>query len=190
MHIGDEMENKELEILKAEIERFKTESLKTHIVKVWAESYTNSDPFCYAILEKENNKVWWMKTQAYELWKMWQSAKTPPEGFVLVPTKNVKYFSNDGENYEVHESLAEAKKEAEDAIEYFEELLADQECNPIDDGNFHQVGYGIVLAESGYSVDHVVTQEDIDRGDYSYDVGTQIMSLFLVEAQEQSHELD
>ena len=79
------MENKELEILKAEIERFKVESLKTHVVKVWAESYTNSDPFDYSILEKENNKVWWMKTQAHQLWEMWQAAKATPEGFVLVP---------------------------------------------------------------------------------------------------------
>lgn len=81
------MENKELEILKSEIERFKTESLKTHVVKVWAESYTNSDPFGYVILEKENNKVWWMKTQAHQLWEMWHAAKSQaiPKGFVLVP---------------------------------------------------------------------------------------------------------
>lgn len=63
------------EALIAEIERFKTESLKTHIVKVWAESYANTNPFDYVILEKENNKVWWMKTQAYQLWQMWQAAK-------------------------------------------------------------------------------------------------------------------
>ena len=35
----------------AEIERFKTESLKTHVVKVWADSYENSDPFSYVILK-------------------------------------------------------------------------------------------------------------------------------------------
>lgn len=71
------------EALIAEIERFKTESLKTHIVKVWAESYANTNPFDYVILEKENNKVWWMKTQAYQLWQMWQAAKAKvvPEGF-------------------------------------------------------------------------------------------------------------
>ena len=84
------MEIKELEILKTEIERFKTESLKTHVVKVWAESYTNSNPFGYVILEKENNKVWWMKTQAHQLWRMWQAAKTPHEGFVLVDKKQTE----------------------------------------------------------------------------------------------------
>lgn len=90
------MENKELEILKSEIERFKTESLKTHLVKVWADSYTNSDPFGYVILEKENNKVWWMKTQAHQLWEMWQAAKSKavPEGFVLVPKLSANYLFN------------------------------------------------------------------------------------------------
>ncbi|RFC82066.1 hypothetical protein, partial [Acinetobacter sichuanensis] len=34
-----------------------------------------------------------------------------------------------------------------------------------------------------YSVDHVVTQEDVDNGTYSYDVGTEIMSFFLNENQ-------
>lgn len=125
-------------------------------------------------------------------WVMWLRAKRDakalavPEGFVLVPTKNLKYFSHDGENYEVHDTLEEAKHEAECAIESFKERLANQVCNPAQDGNFSQVGYGIVLAESGYSVDHIVTQEDVDNGEYGYEVGTEIMSLFLIEAQEPS----
>ena len=123
-------------------------------------------------------------------WVMWLRAKRAkaqavPEGFVLVPVKNVKYFSNDGENYEIHDTLAEAKHEAECAIEHFSERLADQLCDPREDGNFQDVGYGVILGHSAYSLDHVVIQEDIDNGDYSYDVGTEIMSLFLVEAQEQ-----
>lgn len=108
--------------------------------------------------------------------------------FVLVPTKKIKYFSNDGENYEIHDTLAEAKHEAECAIEHFSERLADQLSDPRSDGNFNDVGYGIVLAQSAYSIDHIVTQDDVDNGDYSYEVGTEIMSLFLAEAQEQSHE--
>lgn len=99
MHIGDEMENKDIETLKAEIERFKTESLKTHVVKVWAESYTNSDPFGYAILEKENNKVWWMKTQAHQLWEMWQAAKATPEGFVLVEASEFESLKSDNKHF-------------------------------------------------------------------------------------------
>jgi hypothetical protein len=76
---GGVMDIQTKEALIAEIERFKTESLKIHIVKVWAESYTNTDVFDYVILEKENNKIWWMKAQAYQLWKMWKAAQVVPE---------------------------------------------------------------------------------------------------------------
>ena len=125
-------------------------------------------------------------------WFMWLQAKRKiqavPEGFVLVPTEKVKYFSHDGENYEIHNTLAEAKHEAECAIEHFSERLADQLCDPRSDGNFHDVGYGIVLGKSDYSVDHIVTKEDVENGEYRYEAGTEIMSLFLIEAQEQNHE--
>ena len=137
-----------------------------------------------------NEKGEYFYKEIHEAHLMWQAAQaqTLPEGFVLVPTKNIKYFSNDGENYEIHDTLAEAKHEAECAIEHFSERLADQLSDPRSDGNFNDVGYGIVLAQSAYSIDHIVTQDDIDNGDYSYEVGTEIMSLFLVEAQEQSHD--
>lgn len=115
-------------------------------------------------------------------------SQAAPEGVALVPTEKVQYFSHDGENYEIHNTLAEAKHEAECAIEHFSERLADQLCDPRSDGNFHNVGYGIVLGKSGYSVDHIVTKEDVKNGEYGYEAGTEIMSLFLIEAQEQSHE--
>lgn len=184
------MDIQEKQALIAEIERFKEEAMKSYVVSRWAESYTNTDPFGYVILKNENNKVWWMKTQAHQLWEMWKAAQAQavPEGFVLVPVKNVKYFSNDGENYEIHDTLAEAKHEAECAIEHFSERLADQLCDPREDGNFQNVGYGVVLGTSSYSIDHVVTQEDVENGEYGYEVGTEIMSLFLVEAQELTHE--
>lgn len=126
-------------------------------------------------------------SSVHQLWKDLNAAKAVPEGFVLVPTKSVKYFSNDGENYETHNTLAEAKHEAECAIEYFRDRLADQLSDPRSDGNFNDVGYGVILGQSAYSLDHVVIQEDIDNGDCSYEVGTEIMSLFLVEAQEQGN---
>lgn len=69
------MDIQEKETLIAEIERFKEEAMKSYVVSCWAESYTNTDPFGYVILENENNKVWWLKTQAYQLWEMWQAAK-------------------------------------------------------------------------------------------------------------------
>ena len=69
------MNIQEKEVLIAEIERFKEEAMKSYVVSCWAESYTNTDPFGYVVLENENNKVWWLKTQAYQLWEMWQAAK-------------------------------------------------------------------------------------------------------------------
>ncbi|WDZ50213.1 hypothetical protein LF296_12870 [Acinetobacter vivianii] len=116
-------------------------------------------------------------------WYSWQEQVKKLEGCVVVPLENARYFSNDGENYEIHETLEHAKHEAECAIEHYSERLADQEMDPTSDGNFHQIGYGVILAESTYSIDHVVTQEDIDNGDYSYEVGTQIMTLSLVKAK-------
>lgn len=116
----------------------------------------------------------WLASKQHEIQKL--------EGCVVVPLENARYFSNDGENYEIHETLEQAKHEAECAIEHYSERLADQQMDPTSDGNFHQIGYGVILAESTYSIDHVVTQEDIDNGDFSYEVGTQIMTLSLEEA--------
>ena len=80
------------EKLIAEIENFKTEILKIQVVKVWAESHSNSDPFKHVILEKEDCKVWWMEAQAHQLWETWLAAKAQavPEGFVLVEKKNTE----------------------------------------------------------------------------------------------------
>lgn len=85
----------------AEIEKFKTESLKSHIVQVWAESYKNSNAFDYIILEKENNKLWWMKVQAHQLWELWQAAKAQaiPDGYVLVDEKCAEdWYLDESEN--------------------------------------------------------------------------------------------
>ncbi|MFN4366482.1 MAG: hypothetical protein ACK4GA_02440 [Acinetobacter sp.] len=70
------MDVQDKEAIIAEIEQFKEEALKMYIVEGWANSYENTDPFGYIILERENNKVWWMKTQAYQLWCFWKSAQT------------------------------------------------------------------------------------------------------------------
>lgn len=64
---------KEREALIAEIEKFKEECLKIHIVQIWAQSYTNSDPFGYVFIE--DNKIWWMKIQAHQLWNFWKASK-------------------------------------------------------------------------------------------------------------------
>ena len=61
------------EALVAEIEEFKKECLKMYIVEVLADSYTNTNLFDYIIVE--DGKVWWMKTQAYQLWRFWKASK-------------------------------------------------------------------------------------------------------------------
>ena len=90
----------EREALIAEIERFKEEAMKSYVVSCWAESYTNTDPFGYVILENENNKVWWLKTQAYQLWEMWQAAKAHEaeklKGCVVVPVEPTEHMLNEG----------------------------------------------------------------------------------------------
>lgn len=94
---------KEREALIAEIERFKEEAMKSYVVSCWAESYTNTDPFGYVILENENNKVWWLKTQAYQLWEMWQAAKAHQaeklKGCVVVPKDQTEdWYLDDNAN--------------------------------------------------------------------------------------------
>ncbi|EXB47248.1 hypothetical protein J522_1899 [Acinetobacter baumannii 146457] len=64
---------KEREALVAEIELFITEAMKAYVVDRWANSYQNTEPFAYVINEK--NEIWWLKTQAHQLWQFWQSAK-------------------------------------------------------------------------------------------------------------------
>lgn len=95
---------KEREALIAEIERFKEEAMKSYVVSCWAESYTNTDPFGYVILENENNKVWWLKTQAYQLWEMWQAAKAHQaeklKGCVVVPKDQIEVWWQDSEEPE------------------------------------------------------------------------------------------
>lgn len=83
---------KEREALIAEIEVFKAEMLKSYVIKAWADSYVNTDPFSYAIFEDENNKIWWMKAQTHEFWRIWQAAKAIPEGFVVVPRKSIEHW--------------------------------------------------------------------------------------------------
>ncbi|MFW2055791.1 hypothetical protein [Acinetobacter haemolyticus] len=75
------------EALVAEIELFIAEAMKAYVVERWADSYQNTEPFAYTIDAK--NEVWWMKTQAHQLWQFWKSAKTHEskklEGCVVVP---------------------------------------------------------------------------------------------------------
>ncbi|WP_298144326.1 hypothetical protein [uncultured Acinetobacter sp.] len=115
------------------------------------------------------------------VWEMWQAAQEQMLQDLYQDRKN-GFFSYDGcGNYMRHENLLEAKIEAESAVSYFEDQLGDGSFHPDGDGNFQDVGYGVILGTSSYSVDHVVTQDDVDNGEYSYPVGTEILSLNLVD---------
>ena len=115
------------------------------------------------------------------VWEMWQAAQEQMLQ-TLYQDKRNGFFSYDGfGNYSRHDNLLEAKREAELAIDCFADQLGDGSFHPDADGNFQDVGYGVILGTSSYSVDHVVTQDDVDNGEYSYPVGTEILSLNLVD---------
>ena len=82
---GDVMDIQTKETLIAEIEQFKKEALKMHIVQVLADTHERSSLFDHNI--NADGSVIWFKTQARQLWDFWQAAKAQavPEGFVLVP---------------------------------------------------------------------------------------------------------
>ena len=86
------MDIKNKEALIAEIEQFKEEALKMHIVQVLADTYERSSLFDHNI--NADGSVIWFKTQARQLWDFWQAAKAQAvqEGFVLVPKEMPKSF--------------------------------------------------------------------------------------------------
>ena len=80
------MDIQKKEVLIAEIEQFKEEALKMHIVQVLADTYTNTSLFDYNI--DSHGSVIWYKAQARQLWDFWQTSKAQvPEGFLLMPRK-------------------------------------------------------------------------------------------------------
>jgi len=78
LHIGDEMDIKEIETLKAEIERFKTEFRGTFVYDNLLLTLTDDQIFDY--LSIKNNRVMFNKHQTRQMWDLWQSAKATPEG--------------------------------------------------------------------------------------------------------------
>ena len=81
---GDVMDIQTKETLIAEIEQFKKEALKMHIVQVLADSYTNTNLFDHNI--DSDGSVIWYKAQARQLWDFWQAAKAQavPESNALL----------------------------------------------------------------------------------------------------------
>ncbi len=133
--------------------------------------------------DRDGNEGKYYCAEMQEKWEIWQHvAQAIPKGFVLVPKDQIKgYYSHDGDNYQVHETLNQAKSNALSAIEHYSDQLADGNFHPENDGNFQDIGFGIVLGKSDYSLVHIVTQQDIDDGESKYPVGTEILELHLDE---------
>lgn len=149
----------------------------------------DEDLDCFIATEKWRDKeaellsaAWWMFAEVAK-------AQVAPEGFVLVPKAGAQYFSHDfiGDGFKYHDTLDEAKKEAEASLDWYRDQVADG-MHVNDMGEFNELSYGLVVGSAEYSIDHVVTQGDIDKGESKYEVGTEILSLYLSETQEQSHE--
>lgn len=103
---------------------------------------------------------------------IWEASKT--QG---VPSQ--KYFSHDfnGDGFKYHDSLEEAKKEAEVNIDWYRERVADGH-HVGEEGEFFELCYGVVIASAGYTVDDVVTDEHHKNDEFTkYEVGTEILSL-------------
>jgi hypothetical protein len=71
------------ENLLAEIQEFKKESLKLHLVQNLVDCCPNTDIFDYHI--DADGRVYWMKAQTSQLWEFWQSAKvnSVPKGYKM-----------------------------------------------------------------------------------------------------------
>ena len=133
-------------------------------------------------------------------WAMWKKAikfteqQATHHDAVFVPTENVEFFSHDlnGDGFKYHETLEEAKKEAEANLDYYRDRVADGH-HVESDGEFNELCFGIVIGSADYSVDDVVTKEHHSNGDYTqYEIGTEILSLSLnekiVAEMEQNHD--
>ena len=118
------------EALITEIEKFKKEALKMHIVEVLANTYEHSSLFDCNI--DSDGSVIWYKAQARQLWDFWQAAKAQvPEGFVLVEKKNTEdwylddfegmYWDHDG----IDGSLCELDIGQVQAVEHKEYLITE-----------------------------------------------------------------
>lgn len=109
-----------------------------------------------------------------------RKARQDAKGFILVPKADAQYFSHDfnGDGFKYHSTLDEARKEAEASLDWYRDQVADGK-HVNDMGEFGELCYGVVLEQARYSVDHVITQKDVDSGESRHAVGTEILSLFL-----------
>lgn len=94
-----------------------------------------------------------------------------------------QYFSHDynGEGFKYHDTLEEAKAAAESSLDWYRDRVADG--SHIENyGEFNELCYGIVAGKGAHTIDEVVTEQHHADGEYErYDVGTEIISLYLDE---------
>ena len=128
------MDIQKKEVLIAEIEQFKEEALKMHIVQVLADTYTNTSLFDYNI--DSDGSVIWYKAQARQLWDFWQTSKTQvPEGFVLINAEQLNqwgHMANAAEQYgccDCFESRGYAHNLACEINSYFEPVEAQEQSH-------------------------------------------------------------
>lgn len=116
------MDIKAKEALIAEINCFKEEALKMHIVQVLADSYTNTSLFDYNI--DSDGSVIWYKAQARHLWDFWQAAKAQAVPEVL------KKFCNEHKDPAWRGRLTEYDKGYSDCcIAVLEMIEAQEQAN-------------------------------------------------------------
>lgn len=83
------------EALSAEIEQFKEEALKMHIVQVLADTYTKTNLFDYNIINFDGSVIWY-KAQARQLWDFWKAAQAQavPEPSIDLTGHDIKFITN------------------------------------------------------------------------------------------------
>ena len=122
------MEIQTKEALITEINNFKKEALKMHIVEVLANTYEHSSLFDCNI--DVDGSVIWYKAQARQLWDFWKAAKAQsmPEGFVLVPKEptpkmidstwhhddEIQEMSHNTRNEFIYKSMIKAREQSHD----------------------------------------------------------------------------
>lgn len=119
-------------------------------------------------------------------WAMWKKAIN----FSKSQLAGQKFFSHDfnGDGFQYHNTLQEAKKAAEADLDIYRDRVADG-THVADMGEFNELAYGIVVGQAEWSVDCVVGKDDHENGEYTqYEIGTEILSLYLSEAQEPSND--
>lgn len=154
----------------------------------------------WASFEKDSSGKYWPDklNLAWDMWvKRAEQANEEIDSLKAQLSKyeNKRFFSNDfnGGGFQYHDTLEDAKKEAEAGLDWYRDRVAGG-YHVEGDGEFNELCFGIVLASADYNIDDVVTKEHHMNDKWTqYEVGTEILSLDLYEeavkaAQENSHE--